>query len=97
MSNPIHLKCGEIRISFSDALPGVAAGPVCVQFPGGIIEVAPNPDGTYWAQVHVNVPSALEDARLYYEDGRVLGDDRPVPVRHVALRVAAVELEARKS
>lgn len=97
MSNPIHLKCGEIRISFDDVPPEGHAGAVCVRFPGGLVEVAPNPDGSFWAQLHVNSPGSLEDARLYCDDGQVLGSDTPVPVRHVALRVAPLPLEARKT
>lgn len=88
MSNAIYLKCGEIGISFIDAGPAQPSGPVSLQFPGGFVEVAPNADGSFWAQVHVVKPSIHGDAHLYFFDGRHRPEcEAGSPIRHVALRV----------
>lgn len=87
VSNDVNMKCGEIQISFKGG--SGAAEPVCVQFPGGRIEVAPNSDGSFWAQLHVCSPSSVLDTRLYFEDAQSgkTSERSNVPVRHLAVRV----------
>jgi len=87
-SNPVHLKCGEIRIAFEDAPAGQPAKPVSLRFPGGFVEIVPGEDGSYWAHVHVSCePPRVLSSHVYYVSDEGLDAQRDGALRHVAIHV----------